>query len=293
MSGEKTTTAFDGRLGIVGTGVMGAGLAQRALQAGHGVTLLGRDANRLARRGEDIERGAKLMVRRRKAEAQTVEAGLRELRLGVDPADLADCPLVVEAIVEEEEAKTALYRRLDAHLGPETVLASNTSSLRISRLADASGRPARFLGLHFMNPVPQSKLAELVRHPALDAAALERGAALLEALGLVGVEVEDTPGFLVNRMLMPFLAEAARLVDDGPASAEAIDTAMRLGCGHPLGPLALADLIGLDVVLSELETLAADLGPRYAPPGSLRRLVEAGRLGRKTGHGFHRYGRAS
>ncbi|MFW5857959.1 MAG: 3-hydroxyacyl-CoA dehydrogenase family protein, partial [Planctomycetota bacterium] len=204
---------------------------------------------------------------------------------------LASCVLVVEAVVENEEIKAGVLRTAAGHAPADATLATNTSALSVSGLAEAAGVSGRLVGLHFMNPAPGSRLAELAVPAGVDTAHADRARACAEGLGLTVVETADTPGYAVNRALMPMIVQAARLVEEGGASAKAVDDALRLGCGHPMGPLALADFIGLDVVLEELETLEAAHGPAYAPPGILREHVAAGRLGRKTGEGFHSYGR--
>jgi 3-hydroxybutyryl-CoA dehydrogenase len=277
-------------VGVIGTGVMGAGIAQRLVEHGVETILIGRRAEALAEARERIARGAKLAARRRRAATETVTAALEALRLAEAPEALAPCPVVLEAVAETYAAKREVLAAAAEHLGAEAVLATNTSSLSVARLAQSVPHPERLVGLHFMNPVPESHLAELVRHAGSGEAALARARSLAERLELTVVEVEDCPGFAVNRVLMPMLAEAVRLLESGNAEARDIDTALRLGCGLPMGPLALADFIGLDVVLAELEQLADELGPRFEPPELLRQLVADGHLGRKTRRGLLAYG---
>jgi 3-hydroxybutyryl-CoA dehydrogenase len=206
----------------------------------------------------------------------------------LDP--LADADFIVEAIVERLEAKQALFARLDAIVAPEVVLASNTSSISITSLGAATKRPDKVLGMHFMNPAPVMPLVELVRGQQTSIESMLVATDLCRAIGKTGVEAADYPGFIANRLLMPMLNEAFYAVMEGVGTPEAVDTVMKLGMNHPMGPLALADLIGLDVCLAILEVLQSGLGdPKYRPCPLLRRMVAAGHLGRKTGRGFYVY----
>lgn len=279
------------RVGICGLGAMGAGLAQRCVQEGAPATVRSRRAEALDPARERIEAACRLAVRRKRAQAEAVDAGLDELRLTTELADLTDCALVVEAIEEDFAAKTALLAALARALPAATTLATNTSSLSVARLAQDSGAQGRLVGMHFMNPVPESRLVELVAPTGAEEAHVSRARVLAAQLGLQAITAADVTGFVVNRALMPLIAEAIRALEARVASARDIDTALRLGCGHPLGPLALADLIGLDVVLAELRALEQAHGPRFAPPALLEDLVARGDLGRKTGAGLHRYAR--
>ena len=214
-----------------------------------------------------------------------------EVLARVEPVDeLADADLMVEAVVEDADVKQDIFRRADAALGPAAVLASNTSSIPIASLADVTGRPERVIGMHFFNPVPVMALVEVVRGPGTSDATVGEIVALAEELGKTPAEVNDFPGFVSNRILMPLINEAAYALQDGVAEAEAIDTIARLGFNHPMGPLALADLIGLDTCVSIMEVLRDGLGDgKYEPCPLLREHVAAGRLGRKTGQGFYTY----
>jgi 3-hydroxyacyl-CoA dehydrogenase len=205
------------------------------------------------------------------------------VRVSDDPAVLADATFVVEAIVEDPEAKAAIWRRLAGHLADDAVLATTTSSLPIGELARASGHEDRFVGLHVFNPVPKMELVELAFPEAASERTKARARALCAALGKTAVEVPDTPGFVVNRLLFPFLFEAVRLMERTGLEAEAVDTCMRLGAGHPMGPLALLDLVGLDVSAAIGRTIGVEV------PATVEALIRQGALGRKTGRGFHRY----
>jgi 3-hydroxybutyryl-CoA dehydrogenase len=272
------------RVLVVGAGQMGGGIAQVVASSGREVLLYdpleGAAERALATIARSLERLA--------AKGGVEPAGV----LGrIEPvAELVPAELMLEAIVEDLDAKRELFARVDALLPPGAVLASNTSSLPIGALAAATGRPAEVIGMHFFNPVPVLALVEVVRGPATSAATNAAILALARELGKVPVEAQDAPGFVSNRILMPFVNEAVRTLAAGVASAEAIDTVAQLGFGHPLGPLALADLIGLDTCVAIMEVLARGLADAsYAPAPLLRAHVAAGRLGRKSGQGFYRY----
>jgi 3-hydroxybutyryl-CoA dehydrogenase len=277
-------------LGVVGCGQMGAGIAQVAAQAGCDVLVcevgdellqkgLGRIASLLAK---DVERG--------KLDAAERDATLARLKGTTELADLRGCELVVEAIVERIEAKRELFAQLDTICPPETIFASNTSSLTIVEMAAATQRPDRFAGLHFFNPVPLMKLVEVVRAIGTSDTTIATLRAFGERLGKTVVEAKDTPGFIVNRLLLPYLLDAIRIYEEGRATAEDIDTGMRLGCNHPMGPLALCDYIGLDTMLHIAESMFDEYRePRFAAPVLLRRMVQAGMYGRKNGKGFYQY----
>ncbi len=280
------------RVLVVGAGQMGAGIAQAAAQAGLDVVLAD-STPELARRG--LERlGAALgkLVEKGKLAGPEREAVLARIRPAAALGDGAGADLAIEAIVEEEGAKRALLAELDRLLRPEALLASNTSSISITALASATRRPAQVVGMHFFNPVPVMQLLEIVRGLQTSDATYQAALALGERLGKTVVTARDSPGFIVNRILVPLLNEACFALDEGLATAEDIDTAVRLGLNHPMGPLTLADFVGLDTVLAIAEVLHRELGDdKYRPAPLLRQHVAAGWLGRKAGRGFHRYDR--
>jgi 3-hydroxybutyryl-CoA dehydrogenase len=237
-----------------------------------------------------IKRSLAKFVEKGKLTSQEGDATLSRIRTTVDLSDLSKCDIVVEAIFENFEAKAALFRELDAMVGPDAILVSNTSSIDITRLGAVSGRPGKFIGMHFFNPVPLMSLVEIVRGLATtdDTFAVVRDLAV--KLGKTPVEVKDYPGFISNRVLMPMINEAIFALYEGIASKEDIDTVMKLGMNHPMGPLTLADFIGLDVCLDILNVLYDGFkDPKYRPCPLLVKMVQAGRLGRKTGQGFYQY----
>jgi 3-hydroxybutyryl-CoA dehydrogenase len=277
------------RVVVVGAGQMGAGIAQVAAAAGMGVTLVDVGEEQLERALKGI--GASLEKLASKGQCDDPAAVLGRIVTATDLAGAGVADIAIEAASEDVELKLAIFRQLDAALGPEAVLASNTSSIPIGRLAAATGRPAQVCGMHFMNPPALMPLVELIRGLETSDATVARVRAAAEAMGKTVAEARDVPGFLANRMLLPMLNEAAFCLYEGVGDAEAIDTVMRLGMNHPLGPLALADLIGLDTCLAILEVLHDGFGdPKFRPCPLWRQYVEAGRLGRKAGRGFHEYG---
>jgi 3-hydroxybutyryl-CoA dehydrogenase len=276
------------RILVVGAGQMGGGIAQVAAQAGAQVTLV--DVS-----DEVLERGlgtirTSLARLQEKGQVDDAEAVAGRIAPATELDAGAHAGLLIEAVSERFDLKADVFRRADALLGPEAILATNTSSIPIGRLAAVTGRPAQVCGMHFMNPVPVLKLVELIRGLQTSDETAARVRETAEAMGKTVAESRDVPGFIANRILMPMLNEAVYCLYEGVGDAEAIDTVMRLGMAHPMGPLALADLIGLDTCLAILEVLHEGLGdPKYRPCPLFRQYVDAGWLGRKAGHGFYSY----
>jgi 3-hydroxybutyryl-CoA dehydrogenase len=285
---ELTTVA------VVGAGQMGAGIAHVAAASGLSVLLADVSDELVARGRATIEKNLDREVARGKRTPEEKAAALGRVTPSADLARLQAADIVVEAIVENEGAKKTLFAKLDGICRPEAILASNTSSISITRLAAATRRPDRFIGMHFMNPVPLMELVEVIRGIATSdetAAAVE---GLARRMGKTPVFCNDYPGFVSNRVLMPMLNEAIEALREGVATREAIDTIMKLGMNHPMGPLTLADFIGLDTCLSILRVLHDGFGdPRYRPSPLLVKMVDAGWLGRKSGRGFYEYPRPS
>jgi 3-hydroxybutyryl-CoA dehydrogenase len=285
----NTEPAPIARVLVVGAGTMGSGIAQVIAQAGIPTTLIDADLG-------SLERGLTAIASRWQRLAETGRRSpgdIARFRRNLCPgtiADAANADLVIEAIIEKPEPKSALFQELATISPPSAIFASNTSSISISTLGRTSGRPDRFLGLHFFNPVPVLPLVEIVRGLETADQTLAISVRFVEALGKTPIVVNDSPGFVANRILLPMINEAIFALQDGVAPAEAIDEVMKLGMSHPMGPLALADLIGLDICLDILETLHRDFGDdKYRPAPLLRRMVGAGKLGRKSGQGFFEY----
>ena len=280
-----------GKVGVLGAGTMGAGIAQVFAQSGRGVVVVDSFPGALDRARAGIEKSVRKMAEKAGKNAdEEAKAVLGRVSFGAEIGAFEACDLVVEAIVEDPAAKADAFRRIDAAAPAGAILASNTSSISITRIAAATKRPGQVVGMHFMNPVPLMRLVEIIRgHLTTDATA----AAVVEAtkaLGKVPVEACDSPGFVSNRVLLPMINEAVFCLQEGVATREGIDEVMKLGMNHPIGPLALADLIGNDVCLAILEVLQRDLGDdKYRPCPLLRRMVAAGLLGRKSGRGFYDY----
>lgn len=277
-------------VGVIGAGTMGNGIAQVFAQAGFDVRLVDVAQPMLDRARTSIDHGLAKFVEKGKLAATERDATLARLSTHLTLDTLADADFVVEAIVENAEAKRELFARLDGLTRPDAVLSSNTSSISITLLGAATKRPDKVLGMHFMNPVPLMTLVELIRGQATSDESMRVATELCTTLGKNGVEAADYPGFIANRILMPMLNEAFFAVMEGVGTAEAIDAVMKGGMNHPMGPLTLADFIGLDVCLAILNVLHEGLGdPKYRPCPLLRRMVAAGHLGRKSGRGFYVY----
>jgi 3-hydroxybutyryl-CoA dehydrogenase len=277
-------------IGVVGAGTMGHGIAQVAAQSGYRVTLVDVAKSALEKGLAKVEKGFERLLGKGRITEEERDAARGRLAGSGDLKDLRDCPLVVEAAVEKLEVKHRIFDELDGLCPPETILASNTSSISITRLAAATGRPEKVIGMHFMNPVPVMKLVEVIRGLATSQETYDTVEAVATKLGKTPVEVHDAPGFVSNRVLMPMINEAVFCLFEGVGEPEAIDQVMKLGMNHPMGPLALADLIGLDVCLDILRVLHEGFGdPKYRPCPLLVKMVDAGRLGRKSGRGFYDY----
>ena len=277
-------------VGVVGSGTMGNGIAQVFAQHGFSVRLVDVSQAALDRARTSIDKSLSKFVEKGKLTPADRDASLARLSTSTSVDSLADADFLVEAIYENAEAKRSLFASLDAMTRPEVILSSNTSSISITLLGAATKRPDRVLGMHFMNPVPIMTLVELIRGQATSDASMTMATALCVALGKTAVEAADYPGFISNRILMPMINEAVYAVMEGVGTPEAIDTVMKLGMNHPMGPLTLADFVGLDVCLAILEVLHEGLGdPKYRPCPLLRRMVAAGYLGRKSGQGFYTY----
>jgi 3-hydroxybutyryl-CoA dehydrogenase len=275
-------------LGVVGAGFMGSGIAEAAARAGVTVKLYEPDDGPLQLSRSRIESSVARVVERGRLSEEDAAALVDRIAWSTDLESLSGSDLVVEAIVEDEQIKSDTFRQLDAVAKPEAILASNTSSIPIAGLAAATGRPDRVLGLHFFSPVPVMKLVEVV--VGLDAT-LARAEAFAEQIGKTAIRTKDRSGFIVNFLLVPYLMAAVRMYEDGFASREDIDEGMKLGCGHPMGPLTLCDFIGLDVLYSVCDSLYEEFKrDEYAPPPLMKRMVVSGHLGRKTGRGFYEYG---
>jgi 3-hydroxybutyryl-CoA dehydrogenase len=278
------------RIAVIGAGTMGHGIAQVAAGSGFETVLVDVVPEALERGVERIEKGLARLVEKDKMSAEERDAALSRLSAGGDLAAAEGADLAVEAVVERLEVKERVLADLDRVLPAGAILATNTSSISITRLAAATGRPDRVIGMHFMNPVPVMKLVEVIRGLATSQDTYDRVEAAASAMGKTPVEVHDSPGFVSNRVLMPMINEAVFCLHEGVGTPEAIDEVMKLGMNHPMGPLALADLIGLDVCLDILEVLYRGFrDPKYRPCPLLVKMVDAGRLGRKNGHGFYQY----
>jgi 3-hydroxybutyryl-CoA dehydrogenase len=278
------------KVGVIGAGTMGHGIAQVFALAGFEVWLQDVSLASLERAKSGIGKSLAKLVEKSKLTGEARDAALERVTFSATLAPLSEADFIVEAIVEDASVKQTLFAELDQLTRPDVILASNTSSISITLLGAATTRPGRVLGMHFMNPVPLMPLVEVIRGVDTESAALQVTLELCTALGKTAVEAADYPGFIANRILMPMINEAAFALLEGVGSAEAIDTVMKLGMNHPMGPLTLADFIGLDVCVAILDVLHHGMGdPKYRACPLLRRLVAAGHLGRKSGRGFYVY----
>lgn len=277
-------------VGVLGCGLMGSGIAQTSATAGLPTVVRDLEQGVLARGEEAIVRSLGKLVEKSKLEPAARDAALSRLSFTTRLEDLARCDLIIEAVTEDLTLKTELWRALDPLVPQATIFASNTSSLSIGDMAAATARPERFVGLHFFNPVPLMPLVEVVRGVATSRDTVNRALAFVRRIGKEPIVARDRSGFVVNRLLVPFLLDAARALEQGVGSTSDIDRGMQLGCGHPMGPLALLDFIGLDTALRIGDIMYDEYRePRFAPPPLLRRMVAAGSLGRKSGRGFYDY----
>jgi 3-hydroxybutyryl-CoA dehydrogenase len=278
------------RVAVIGAGTMGNGIAQVFAQQGHAVRLIDVSAEALNKGLETIRGSLARLVKKQAIGADEADRTVARIKVGSVLEDTKDSELVVEAASENPSLKFALFDQLDKITPASTILATNTSSISITEIASHTSRADKIIGMHFMNPVPVMQLVEVIRGQLTSDATTTQVMDLAKALGKTPVEVNDYPGFVSNRVLMPMINEAVFCVMEGVATPEAIDTVMKLGMAHPMGPLALADLIGLDTCLAILEVLHKGLGDdKYRPCPLLRRMVAAGTLGRKTGRGFYKY----
>ena len=278
------------RVGVIGCGLMGSGIAQVSAQAGYPTTVVEATQELLDRGLTAIARNLDGLVAKARIDAAARDAIKERLRGTTRFEDLEGCDVVIEAITENQPLKNETFARLDRICAPHALLASNTSSCNVTAMAAATRRPGQVLGLHFFNPVPAMKLVEVVRTILTDDGTVKTAYDWVQSLGKTPVQAKDSTAFIVNRLLVPYLLDAVRVYEGGLATLEDIDAAMKLGCGYPMGPFTLLDLVGLDTTMYVAEVMFEEFRePRYAPPPLLKRMVLAGQLGRKTGRGFYDY----
>ncbi|MET0682763.1 MAG: 3-hydroxybutyryl-CoA dehydrogenase [Casimicrobiaceae bacterium] len=277
-------------VGVIGAGTMGNGIAQACAVSGLDVVMVDVAESAVARGQATIASSLDRLLKKEKITAADKDAAVKRIQGTTRYEALQSCDLVIEAATENEDLKVKILRQIDALARPDAILATNTSSISITKLAAATSRPGKFIGMHFFNPVPMMTLVELIRGHLTEDATVAAAVALASALGKTPIVVKNSPGFVVNRILCPMINEAVLALQEGLASAEDIDNGMKLGCSHPIGPLALADMIGLDVMLAVMEVFYRDFNdPKYRPALLLKEMVAAGQLGRKSGRGFHTY----
>ncbi len=278
------------KIGVLGTGTMGAGIIQVLAQNGYEVVLRARRETSVEKGIATVNKNLDKMVAKERITAAEKEEIMGRIHGSTDIAIVKDADLIIEAATEEMESKKALFAELDQLCKPGTIIATNTSSLSITEIASATGRPDKIIGMHFFNPVPAMKLVEIIKGLTTSDETRDVILDLTKKIGKTPVEVEEAPGFVVNRILIPMVNEGIGILADGVAKVEDIDAAMKLGANHPMGPLELGDLIGLDVCLAIMNTLYVEFGDtKYRPHPLLKKMVRAGKLGRKTGEGFYNY----